>query len=79
MGKVARNGTTSVRQDDAHYAQRVSIKTVIRPVRMFGSEPWAPRKAKQNLLGITERIMFTWMMGITRTEKIRNDEIRAKV
>ena len=79
MGKVARHVTNSVRQDDAHYAQRVGIKTVIRRVRMFGSEPWAPRKSEQNLLGRTEMIMFTWMMGITRTEKIGNDEIRANV
>ena len=45
---------------------------------MFGSESLAPRRAEDNLLGITERIMFTWMMGITRTEKIRNEEIREK-
>ena len=51
MGKMARNVRNSVRQEDADYAQSVSINTVY---------------------------MLTWMTGITRTEKTKNEEIRSK-
>ena len=44
---------------------------------LYGSETWALRKAEQNLLERTGMRMLRWMMGIKRTEKIRNEETRA--
>ena len=42
---------------------------------MYGSETWNP---EQYLLDRIELRMLTWMMGIKRIEKIRNEEIRAR-
>ena len=48
---------------------------------MCGSETWALRKDGQDLLEITitEMRMLRWKMGIKRIEKIRIEEIRARV
>ena len=56
------------------------IKTVTRPVLMYGSETWTPRKAEQDWLETTESEMrmLRWMIGMKRIEKIRNEEIRAR-
>ena len=48
-------------------------KTVIRPVIMYGSGTWAPRKSEQNVLERTEMRMLRWMTGIKRIENIRNE------
>ena len=53
-------------------------KTIIRYVLMYGSETLALRKAEQNLQDRTEMRMLRWMMGIKRTEKISNEDIRAR-
>ena len=45
---------------------------------MYGSETWAPRKAEQDLSGITEIRMLRWMVRTKRIEEIRNEEIRAR-
>ena len=52
--------------------------TVFRPVAMHGSETWALRNTKQNLLERTEMRMLIWMMGVKRIEKIRNENIRSR-
>ena len=52
-------------------------KTVIRPVLVYGSETWALRKAGQDSLERTNMRILRWVIGITRIEKIRNEEIRA--
>ena len=59
MGKVARNVRNSMRQEDAHYAQKVAVNTtVIGPVIVYRSLARVLRKAEQNLLERTEMRML---------------------
>ena len=50
--------------------------TVVRPVLIYGSETWAPRRKEEAKLERTEMRMLRWMMGISLLERLENDEIR---
>ena len=46
---------------------------------MYGSETWVLRKAEQDLLERADMRMLGWMMGEKIIEKIRTEEIRARL
>ena len=45
---------------------------------MYGSESWTLRKDEQRLLERTEMRILSWMMGIKRIDKIRNEGMRGR-
>ena len=51
-------------------------KTVIRPAMMYGAETWAVKKAQGKKLDVAEMRMLTWMSGVTKLDRIRNERIR---
>ena len=67
-----------MRQEDAHYAQSISIYYFHLTCSNIWKRALDTEKAEQNLLERTEMRMLMWMMGIQRIEKIRNEDIRAR-
>ena len=51
-------------------------KTVVRPAMMYGAETSAVKKAQEKKLVVAEIRMLTWMSGVTKLDRIRNDRIR---
>jgi len=51
---------------------------MVRPVMIYGAEAWTLR-SEEGLLERTEMRMLRWMLGITREDRKRNDDIRHAV
>ncbi|EYC43100.1 hypothetical protein Y032_0503g2638 [Ancylostoma ceylanicum] len=52
-------------------------RTVVRPAMMYGSECWPVTKAHERMLNTAEMRMLRWACGLTRRDKVRNENIRA--
>ncbi|MEL7307279.1 MAG: reverse transcriptase family protein, partial [Pseudomonadota bacterium] len=50
----------------------------ILPVMTYGSPTWSLTKRQQERLNVTQRAMERRMLGITRKDKVRNEEIRRR-
>ncbi|PIO64310.1 hypothetical protein TELCIR_14067 [Teladorsagia circumcincta] len=53
-------------------------RTVIRPVALYGAECWPATKDIEARLGVMETKMLRWTAGVTRLDRIRNDDIRER-
>ena len=51
-------------------------KTMVRPAMMYGIETLAVTKAQERKMQVAEMKMLKWSLGITRKDRIRNEEIR---
>ena len=51
-------------------------KTMVRPAMMYGIETLAVTKAQERKMQVAEMKMLRWSLGITRKDRIRNEEIR---
>ena len=51
-------------------------KTVIRPAMLYAAETWATTKRQEKRVAVTEMRMLRWICGVTRKDKIRNENIR---
>ena len=51
-------------------------KAVVRPALMYGLEAGPLKKIEEKKLDVTEMKMLRWMMGVTKSERIKNDYIR---
>ena len=54
-------------------------KTAVRPAMLYGMEALPMKKANENRINVTEMRMLRWMCGVTREDKIRNENIRGTV
>ncbi|EYC46334.1 hypothetical protein Y032_0401g787 [Ancylostoma ceylanicum] len=52
-------------------------RTVVRPAMMYGSECWPVSKTHERMLNTAEMRMLRWACGLTRRDKVRNEDIRA--
>ena len=51
---------------------------LIQPIALYGCETWTLRKAEENKLLVFEMAALRKILGVTRLDKIRNDEIRRR-
>ena len=51
-------------------------RTVIRPVALYGAECWPATKEVERRLSAMEMKMLRWMAGVTRLDRICNEDIR---
>ena len=51
-------------------------KTVVRPALLHCGETWATTRGQEARLEVDEMRMLRWMCGVTRRDKIRNENIR---
>ena len=52
---------------------------MIRPALMYGTETWAKKKAEERKMQSTEMRMLRWMIGKTRKDRVRNEEVHKMV
>src|SRR6218665_3591842 len=57
----------------------VFVRTMIRPVMMYGAEAWTLRRKEGKLLERTEMRMLRWILGISLKDMQRNENIRKKI
>ena len=55
------------------------FKTVVRPAMTYGTETWAIKKSHERRMDIAEMKMLRWAQGVTRWDKIRNEEIQKRM
>ena len=48
-------------------------RTVVRPALLYGAETWATTRGQEARLEVNEMRMLRWMCGVTRRDKIRNE------
>ena len=53
-------------------------KTVVRPALLYGAESLAVGKKDEDLMSRAEMGMLRWILGVSRLEKLRNEEIRRR-
>ena len=53
-------------------------KVAVRPALLYGSECWAVKHNHVKKMEVAEMRMLRWMCGITRRDRIRNEEIRGQ-
>ena len=51
----------------------------IRPALLYGTECWVIKRYHAQIMIVAEMRMFRWMCGNTRRDKVRNEDIRAKI
>ena len=51
-------------------------KTDVRPEMMYGAETCSVKKAQEKKMDVAEMMMFRWISGVTKLDRIRNERIR---
>ncbi|VDO21296.1 unnamed protein product [Heligmosomoides polygyrus] len=53
-------------------------RAVVRPITMYGAECWPATREVETGVSVIETKMLRWTAGVTRMDRIRNDDIRQK-
>ena len=67
--------------NDKRMGMRLKAKVyrlVVRPVLTYGAECWALNKRDEKRLEVTEINMLRRMLGVTRRDRLRNEEVRER-
>jgi len=67
---------------DRHFPVKLKGKiyrSIVRPALMYGSETLALNVKDERRLEVTEMKMLRWMCGVSRRDRVRNDDIRNRV
>ena len=54
------------------------VRTVVRPVMIYGSECWTLKKKDERRLETTEMKMLRRMLGVTLKDRMRNEDVRRR-
>ena len=57
----------------------IIFKTVVRSAMTYGTETWAIKKSHKTRMDVAEMKMLRWVQGVTRWDKIRNEEIQKRM
>ena len=74
-------GEVSAVMNDKRMGMRLKAKVyrlVVQPVLTYGAECWALNKRDEKRLEVTEMNMLRRMLGVTRRDKLRNEEVRER-
>ena len=76
-------GEVSAVMNDKRMGMRLKAnvyRLVVRPVLTYGAERWAlnKRDEKKKRLEVTEMNMLRRMLGVTRRDRLRNEEVRER-
>eukprot|EP00795_Rhopilema_esculentum_P008762 gene8762-biopygen9749 len=58
--------------------KRKIMNTVILPSMTYGAETWSLTNCQRQKLAVTQRSMKRSMLGVTRRDKIRNEDLRSR-
>ena len=47
-------------------------KTIVKPAMMYAAETWAVKKSQY----VAEMRVLSWISGVTKVDRIRNEKIR---
>ncbi|VDO72412.1 unnamed protein product [Heligmosomoides polygyrus] len=67
----------NLREDTERLKSKI-YRTIVRPVAMYGAECWSATKEVETRLSVMETKMLRWTAGVTRLDRICNDEIRQR-
>ena len=59
--------------------QGLLYKTMVRPAMMYGIETVAVTKEQQRRMQVVEMKILRWSLGLTKKDRVKNEEIREKV
>ena len=51
-------------------------RSIVRPALLYGTETWPIKKSNEHRMNVAEMKMLRWAYGVTRLDKIRNENIR---
>ncbi|XP_019256456.1 PREDICTED: uncharacterized protein LOC109234866, partial [Nicotiana attenuata] len=54
-------------------------RVVVRPAMLYGAECWPVKNSHVQKMRVAEMRMLRWMCGCTRSDRIRNEDIRDRV
>ena len=54
-------------------------RTAIRPALLYGTKCWDIKRYRTQKMSVAEMHMFRWMCDNTRSNKMRNEDIRTKI
>ena len=54
-------------------------RTVVRPVALYSTECWPTTARHEQALNVMEMKMLRWSIGVTRLDRVRNDDVRARM
>ncbi|KAF3645330.1 putative pre-mRNA-processing factor 6-like [Capsicum annuum] len=54
-------------------------RAVVRPAMLYGAECWSVKNSHIQKMRVAEMRMLRWMCGLTRGDRVRNENIREKV
>ena len=56
-----------------------AYRTIIRPALLYGSETLAQSAKADRILNAAEMKMLRWPLGLTRLDKVRNEDVRKRM
>ena len=74
-------GEVSAVMNDKRMGMRLKAKVyrlVVQPVLTYGTECWALNKRDEKRLEVTQMNMLRRMLGVTRRDRLRNEEVRER-
>ena len=54
-------------------------RTAIRPAMLYGAECWPTKRRHAQQISVAEMRMLRWICGHTRSDRVRNDDIRDRL
>ena len=60
-------------------AKKCLYERVIVPTALYGAEAWGMRSAKKRKVNVLEMKCLRSLVGVSRMDRVRNEEVRRRV